>query len=89
LHGQGRTVSTLSAADLAAVGLDLPEAEVRSALNPAEFIARRTTFGGPAPAVMVGEIAAARERLAADAAQHAGLTARFSDARKHLEGGSL
>ena len=89
LHSQSRTVSTLSAADLAAVGLDLPEAEVRSALNPAEFIARRTTFGGPAPAVMVGEIAAARERLAADAAQHTSLTARFADARMHLEGGSV
>ena len=88
LHGQHRTLGALTAADLEAVGLHLPEAEVRSALNPAEFIARRTTFGGPAPAVMTGEIAAARARLQADARHHDTLSARFTNARTSLEGGS-
>lgn len=89
LHHQGRAVSTLMAADLAAVGLHLPEAEVQSALNPAEFIARRTTFGGPAPSVMAGEIAAARTRLDTDFTHHASLSTRFADARTHLVGGSI
>lgn len=89
LHHQGRAVSTLMAADLAAVGLHLPEAEVQSALNPAEFIARRTTFGGPAPSVMAGEIASARTRLDTDFTHHASLSTRFADARTHLVGGSI
>lgn len=89
LHHQGRAVSTLMAADLAAVGLHLPEAEVQSALNPTEFIARRTTFGGPAPSVMAGEIAAARTRLDTDFTHHASLSTRFADARTHLVGGSI
>ena len=89
LHSQGRAVSTLTGADLDAVGLRLPEAEVQSALNPAEFIARRTTFGGPAPSVMAGELAAARQRLEADTTEHARLSTRFVNARSYLEGGPL
>ncbi|MBB5362296.1 argininosuccinate lyase [Deinococcus humi] len=89
LHSQGRTVSALTAADLEAVGLNLPQTEVQSALNPAEFIARRTTFGGPAPSVMAGEITAAHERLGTDTSHHDSLTTRFAAARTHLEGGPL
>ncbi|MFD2609632.1 argininosuccinate lyase [Deinococcus taklimakanensis] len=88
LHEQGRTLSATTTADLHALGLALPEEDVRSALNPAEFIARRTTYGGPAPAVMTGEIASAWERLAADQQQHTELTARFMRSREALEGGA-
>lgn len=88
LHRQGRSPSTLTSADLDALGLQLPEAEVRGALDPTEFIARRTTYGGPAPQVMGPAIAAARARLNSDAAHHTELATRFSNARTHLEGGS-
>ncbi|MFC4453487.1 argininosuccinate lyase [Deinococcus sonorensis] len=89
LHAQGRTVSTLTAADLEGVGLNLPQAEVHRALNPAEFIARRTTFGGPAPSVMAGALTVARDRLNTDTTHHDHLTTRFMNARTHLEGGRL
>lgn len=88
LHDQGRTVDTLTPADLAAIGVEVEAGELDSALNPAEFIARRTTFGGPAPSVMKQEIAAARARLELDEARHAALTERFMAARRELETGA-
>ena len=86
LHEQGRTVDTLTPADLAGIGVEVTSAELATALNPADFIARRTTFGGPAPAVMQQEISTAEARLTLDEERHAVLTERFMHARAHLEG---
>lgn len=88
LAEQGRNLSSTTLADLAALNVHLSEEDLRSALNPAEFIARRTTFGGPAPQVMRGEIAAANERLQADLTHHETLTERFMGARRRLESAS-
>ncbi len=88
LHQQGRTVDTLTPADLAQFGVEFSGAELASALNPAEFIARRQTFGGPSPVVMVHELSAANTRLAADEKRHEALTERFVSAHTHLAGES-
>lgn len=86
LHEQERTVDTLTLGDLQSIGVELTEAELVSALNPTEFIARRTTLGGPAPSAMREELAAAFARLDADDEQHTVLTGRFMASRANLEG---
>ncbi|MFT2720289.1 argininosuccinate lyase [Deinococcus sp. A31D244] len=86
LHAQGRTLSGVTLGDLREVGVTITEAELRGALDPAAFIARRTTLGGPAPVVMRTQLQQAADRLEVDAAHHARLTHRFMDARTHLHG---
>lgn len=81
-------MDTLTLADLRDIGVDLTAEELASALNPAEFVARRTTLGGPAPSAMRGEILAARERLQADITLHEQLTDRFMSSRQGLVGES-
>lgn len=88
LHDRDRTVDTLTLADLQRIGVNMSETELATALNPSDFIALRTTFGGPAPSVMREEIAAAVARLRQDTARHEQLTRHFVAARQHLEGGS-
>ncbi|CAM3525758.1 argininosuccinate lyase [Deinococcus frigens] len=85
LHAQGRPLASLRAADLQALNLDLSESELRAALDPAAFVARRTTYGGPAPALMRPALEAACERLEADFNEHSVQTARFVDSRTRLE----
>lgn len=87
LHAQDRPLYTVTVSDLEKHGIDLSEADLRSALDPADFIARRTTLGGPAPQVMREELRQALDRLGQDTAHHAGATERFMSARMHLEGG--
>lgn len=86
LHDQERAVDTLTLADLHGIGVELTTTELVSALNPAEFIARRTTLGGPAPSVMRGQLGEASARLRADLENHERLTHRFMASRAHLEG---
>lgn len=86
LRDQERTIDHLNVQDLQELGVEMSESELQSALNPVEFIARRTTFGGPAPSVMRGEIDAANARLEADRQQHEQLTQKFMASRAHLEG---
>lgn len=86
LHAQGRTLGSTTPADLRTAGLALEDAELARALNPADFVARRTTYGGPAPSVMAPAIEVARERLKADVQEHGRLTERFMKSRTLLEG---
>ena len=86
LHGTGRNLGEVTQADLAALGLDLPEADLRAALDPATFVARRTTYGGPSPETIRGHLKMARTRLDADGARHETVTASFAAARAALEG---
>jgi argininosuccinate lyase len=86
LHGQDRTLASLDAGDLSALGLTLCAEDLRAALDPAAFVARRTTPGGPAPAVMRPALQAARQRLGSDLDRHSVQTARFVDARAWLQG---
>ncbi|EYB69227.1 argininosuccinate lyase [Deinococcus phoenicis] len=87
LHASGRPLSSATPDDLAVVGVALPAAELRAALDPAAFVARRTTLGGPAPEVMRQALNAARQRLQDDFEQHTQVVRRFADARTHLAGG--
>ncbi|AZI44644.1 argininosuccinate lyase (plasmid) [Deinococcus psychrotolerans] len=84
LHQAGRKLSEVTGDDLAAVGVNLPEAVWRSALDPANFVARRTTYGGPAPETISQHLTFARQRLEADGQQHETATARFAAARAAL-----
>lgn len=86
LRGQVRSVDTLTLEDLQVCGVDLSQAELTSALSPQEFIARRTTLGGPAPSAMREELASAGARLQADALQHEAFARHFLQSRAHLEG---
>ncbi|WP_161880646.1 argininosuccinate lyase [Deinococcus alpinitundrae] len=88
LHGEGRSLSQVQQTDLEAVGVALPEAVWRAALDPANFVARRTTYGGPAPETISGHLTFARQRLEADSQRHDGASARFAAARAALEGRS-
>lgn len=85
LHAQCRPLASLKADDLKALNLDLSETELRAALDPAAFVARRTTYGGPAPAVMRPALDMALKRLDADLQEHSDQTARFVDSRTWLE----
>ena len=64
----------------------LPEAVWRAALDPANFVARRTTYGGPAPETITGHLTSARQRLDADSQRHDAATTHFAAARAALEG---
>lgn len=86
LHQNGRKLGEVTGADLAAVGVNLPEAVWRAALDPANFVARRTTYGGPAPETIRQHLSFARQRLEADSQQHEAVTVRFAAARANLEG---
>ncbi len=57
----------------------LLEAVWRSALDPANFVARRTTYGGPVPETITRHLRSAYQR-------HDASTARFAAARTALEG---
>ncbi|SEJ33724.1 argininosuccinate lyase [Deinococcus reticulitermitis] len=86
LREQERTVDTLTRADLRGAGIEMTADELASALNPSEFIARRTTLGGPAPAAMRPHLELAQARLARDLDHHTALTDRFVGARTFLAG---
>ena len=86
LHEQGRKLGQVESADLEAVGVHLPEAVWRSALDPAQFVARRTTYGGPAPETMTGHLRFTRQRLTTDSESYDEATNRFAAARAALEG---
>ncbi|WP_102124782.1 lyase family protein [Deinococcus planocerae] len=88
LHAEGRTLASLTRHDLERLGVDLPAGELAAALDPAAFVARRTTLGGPAPAVMREALAAAHARLRGDTLDHGRARQRFADARTRLEGGT-
>ncbi|KQR23021.1 argininosuccinate lyase [Deinococcus sp. Leaf326] len=89
LHTQDRPLHTVTREDLAAQGVVLSEEELRSALDPADFIARRTTLGGPAPGAMRTQLAQAHTRLQRDTARHDEATQRFARSRLFLEGGEV
>lgn len=89
LHATGRELPSTTPQDLKELGVILSPAELLQALNPAAFVASRTTYGGPAPAVMAGALAAARDRLHEDFSRHQQVTQRFADARTRLEGEPL
>ena len=86
LHEHGRKLGQVESTDLEAVGVNLPEAVWRSALDPAQFVARRTTYGGPAPETMTGHLRFARQRLNADSGRYDEGINRFAAARAGLEG---
>jgi argininosuccinate lyase len=86
LHETGRSLGEVTQDDLAALNLDLPEEALRSALDPATFVARRTTYGGPAPETIREHLKVARGRLDADGVRHEAVTASFAAARAALEG---
>jgi argininosuccinate lyase len=87
LHAAGRPLHAATPADLAALGVTLPAAELQAALDPTAFIARRTTYGGPAPGRMTEALASARQRLQTDRDWHHHQTRTCAAARQHLEGG--
>ncbi|AWT37337.1 argininosuccinate lyase (plasmid) [Deinococcus actinosclerus] len=84
LHAEDRPLSSVTPLDLAAVGVTLPEPDLRAALDPAGFIARRVTLGGPAPQVVAAQLRSASDRLNTDTDRHAALTRRFMDAHTQL-----
>ena len=86
LHEAGRPLAQITNADLEAVGVTVPEAVWRSALDPAMFVARRTTYGGPAPETVTQHLLFARQRLDTDSQQSRKFTARFAQARARLQG---
>ncbi len=86
LHAQGRGLGSAEPADLTRVGVDLPEADLRAALDPRAFVARRGTLGGPAPEALRAYLDAAGARLQADGAARGALLARLNAARAALEG---
>ncbi|GAA5513910.1 argininosuccinate lyase [Deinococcus carri] len=86
LQAAGRTLGSATPEDLAALGVTLPAGDLAAALDPAAFIARRTTYGGPAPTVMGKALTAARERLEQDTRRHGAVTGRFAAARTFLAG---
>lgn len=87
LQVQGRSLYTVTPDDLRAQGIELSEESLRSALNPADFIARRTTLGGPAPEAMRRQLAQAHTRLEEDTRRHDEAAQRFARSRLFLEGG--
>ena len=58
---------------------------LQAALDPEQVIARRTLFGGPAPAAASGELTEQLQRLAEDQARQAGLEERLAAAGTQLE----
>ena len=86
LHEDGRTLAQVTGDDLAAVGVRLPEAVWRAALDPATFVARRTTYGGPAPETVAQHLMFARQRLEEHRQQHGQLAEQFAQARARLQG---
>ncbi|WP_293912992.1 lyase family protein [Deinococcus sp.] len=86
LHDTGRSLAEVTQDDLAALNLDLPEAALRAALDPATFVARRTTYGGPAPDTIRAHLKVARARLDLDSERHEAVTSAFAAARAALEG---
>lgn len=88
LHAAGRTLASTTPQDLERLGVTLSPDDLRRALDPAAFVASRTTYGGPAPRVMEEALAAARGRLSEDFTRHQEVTRRFADARARLEGGT-
>lgn len=75
--------------DAAAATLGMPAPGLAAdvfadAMDPVAFVRRRTIFGGPSPEAVTREIGAARERLGADEAATAALSARSEEARRGL-----
>jgi argininosuccinate lyase len=90
----GRSSADITAADLDSAALALfgkplqiPEAEVRRALDPDENIRSRSVTGGPAPALMTEMLDRRRDALARDSAAIASVEARIADARERLMAG--
>jgi len=76
--------------DRAAHGMGVPapalsDAVFDTAMDPAEFVRRRTLLGGPAPEAILREAATARVVLAADADQLAAKQQQAVDAAARLE----
>lgn len=69
-RSRGVALQQLSAGELEELGgPKLTDRQLRAALDPASFIARRTGFGGPAPEVVAGQLGKAASQLEAAAAQ--------------------
>jgi len=63
-RSRGVALPELNAEDLVALGgPTLTEAQLREALDPASFIARRKGYGGPAPEVVVAQLNSAQTEL--------------------------
>lgn len=76
---------TLREMGLPAAPLPMREAAFRAALDPVAIIRNRATAGGPQPAEMARMIAAAKARLAEDAAWEAAQRRRIEDALAALD----
>lgn len=63
----------------------LPEAALKAALDPAQFVARRTLFGGPAPDSARAELTEHQEQLAADESYLRAAEERLTAAAARLE----
>ncbi len=88
LREQGRPLSSATAADLAEIGWDVPQDLISDALDPRAFVARRQTFGGPAPDVVRAHLAFAGARLARDFETRQAWKERLAAARSVLSGAS-
>ena len=86
LQAQNRPLTSATADDLAHLNVNIPEAELRAALDPRAFVERRRTPGGPAPEALQAYFEMARARLDADRAGWAALQARLAASRAELEG---
>ena|GEM_PF-1537922 len=69
---------------LAVGGPRLTPQELRDTLDPYEFICRRRGFGGPAPEVVDGQLAVARQGVEQDLARLAEVHSRLRTARERL-----
>jgi len=85
LVARSRPLQAATPEDLLAVGgPQLTIRELRDALEPYEFICRRRGLGGPAPEVVDGQLAVARQELEQDLARLAEVHSRLSTARERL-----
>ena len=88
LRAQGRPLSSATAADLALLGWDVPPDLIADALDPRAFVARRRTYGGPAPDTVRAHLEFAETRLAQDAEKCGVWEERLAAARAALVGAS-
>ncbi len=74
-----------AAATLGVAPPALSDADFAAAMDPTEFVRRRTMLGAPGPVAVLREVASARGRLAGDAAALAAHRARVEEAAGRLE----
>lgn len=83
----GRAFTTVTPADLAAVGgPHLPAEALKEAVDPARFVERRRGLGMPAASAMAGRVAEQTDRIEADVAALVGERERLAVARAQLRG---